>query len=87
MDQRVCDDQRLVFRPAVRFTATAKCQPLVSFLKNIPSYDAVLRARVCVCTYIHIYNLGHFIVHLRFETLALPSSIRIRQSRVLFAIH
>lgn len=55
MDQRVCDDQRLVFRPAVRFTATAKCQPLVSFLKNIPSYDAVLRARVCVCTYIHTY--------------------------------
>ena len=37
--------------------------------------------------YICIYNLGHFIVHLRFETLALPSSIRIRQSRVLFAIH
>lgn len=56
MDQRVCDDQRLVFRPAVRFTATAKCQPLVSFLKNIPSYDAVLRARVCVSTYyIYVY--------------------------------
>lgn len=62
---------------------------LVSFLKNISCarHTMPFYARVCVCTYIYIYNLGHFIVHLRSQTLALPSSIRIRQSRVLFAIY
>ena len=62
MDQRVCDDQRLVFRPAVRFTATAKCQPLVSFLKNIPSYDTGI-------FYAHVYAYVHTYIYITWDTL------------------